>query len=83
MNERITTVVDTWFNETICNSPVSRDTEAYNHMVMVKEDLKQRLEAALGTAQPEPAETEPVAAQPAPEAEAAATATPTNEGGSN
>ena len=78
MNEKITTVVDTWFNETICNSPVSRNTEAYNHLVMVKEDLKQRLEAALGTSQPEP-----VADQPTPEAEAAVTATPTNEGGSN
>jgi hypothetical protein len=36
-------VVDVWFNEFIPNSPVSRNTEAWNLLLRAKDILKQRL----------------------------------------
>lgn len=36
-------VVETWFKEFFPNSPVSRDTEAWNLLLRAKDALKQRL----------------------------------------
>jgi hypothetical protein len=39
-------LVETWFKEFFPNSPVSRDTEAWNLLLRAKEVLKQRLKGA-------------------------------------
>ena len=36
-------VVEAWFKEFFPNSPVSRNTEAWNLLLRAKENLKQRL----------------------------------------
>lgn len=36
-------LVETWFKEFFPNSPVSRDTEAWNLLLRAKDVLKQRL----------------------------------------
>lgn len=36
-------VVEDWFLENIHNSPVSRNTEAFNHLRAALDDLKRRL----------------------------------------
>lgn len=43
---RTDAIVDAWFAEHIPNSPVSRTTEAYNHILSAIADLKKRLAAA-------------------------------------
>lgn len=39
-------IIDQWFSDTIPNSPVSRDTEGFNHVRSALADLKKRLAAA-------------------------------------
>ncbi|MFZ5658768.1 MAG: hypothetical protein ACOY5C_02800 [Pseudomonadota bacterium] len=39
-------IVDRWFQDQIHNSPVSRHTEAYNHVAQAVAELKKRLQAA-------------------------------------
>lgn len=36
-------LVDQWFAEHFPNSPVARDTDAYNHAQKARDDLKKRL----------------------------------------
>jgi hypothetical protein len=66
VKEKIDKAVDNWFNENICNSPVSRDTEVYNHIVTAKEALKKRLqeELCVPEAPHEASATEQTAPQP-------------------
>lgn len=40
---KVARVVDEWFMEAVANSPVSRETSAWNHMVEAKERLKAKL----------------------------------------
>lgn len=79
MNEKIEKAVDGWFNEKICNSPVSRDTEVYNHIAAAKEDLKKRLQQELSLPEDPPKTSGPKKAAPQPEA----AATTSNEGGND
>lgn len=36
-------LVDKWFSDHFPNSPVARDTEAYNHAQRARDELKKRL----------------------------------------
>lgn len=36
-------LVDKWFSDHFPNSPVARDTEAYNHAQKARDELKKRL----------------------------------------
>lgn len=40
---KISRVVEEWFMDAVANSPVSRETNAWNHMVEAKERLKAKL----------------------------------------
>lgn len=77
MDEKIDKTVDAWFNEKICNSPVSRDTEAYNHIAAAKEDLKKRLQTELSVPEDPPKTSGTKKTDPQPEA----APTTNNEGG--
>ena len=43
----ISLVVEAWFDEHVRNSPISRATEAHNHLLKHLPDLKSRLAEAL------------------------------------
>ena len=40
-------IVDAWYTESVFNSPVSRNTEAFNHMAMVKGNLVEKIREVL------------------------------------
>jgi hypothetical protein len=39
-------IVDRWFNDVVHNSPASRDTQVFNHLLAAMAELKKRLRAA-------------------------------------
>lgn len=41
--EEIEQIIDQWFQETMHDSPVSRDTDAINHVIKSVAELKKRL----------------------------------------
>lgn len=58
LQAKIGAAVDGWFNSEIHGSPVSRSTEAYNHLHRSLASLKDRLFADLAGDVPAPAATE-------------------------
>lgn len=40
---KVDRIVDAWYSESVANSPVSRETGAWNHMQEVKARLKEAL----------------------------------------
>lgn len=58
LQAKIGAAVDGWFNSEIHGSPVSRSTEAYNHLHRSLASLKDRLFADLAGEVPAPAATE-------------------------
>jgi hypothetical protein len=47
LESEIVALIETWFVETMHNSPVSRATEIFNHVRVSVDALKQRLAALL------------------------------------
>lgn len=41
---RVNAIIDRWFLDHFPNSPVARDTDAWNHTVAAKDDLKRRIQ---------------------------------------
>lgn len=58
LKSKIDAAVDAWVNSEIHGSPVSRSTEAYNHLHRSLDALKARLCADLAGVVPAPAATE-------------------------
>lgn len=42
--QKIENVVNAWWKRCVCNSPVSRSTEAFNHLQSVLPELKQAVQ---------------------------------------